>query len=228
VSDEGLRDLERLWKATGSLEDEAAFLRERVRAGRLEPAALELAARLGYAAARAALGTGASESASLEDVLRGFAACDKEGGLLVRALAVVARRALEGMRRHVPESDPDELLEAIEAWCERPDRKHVQRIEAIRPRVFACAQRCAQRMVQDHPLGTFTVAEIQAVVDVLRVVSDVGTTPFVSTSRERPARAAVDAWLRHFAVAIEGAGVPVAELVALLRERLAPRILGGR
>ena len=44
MSDQKLRDLERRWKETGSPDDEAAYLLERVRAGELSRERLELAA----------------------------------------------------------------------------------------------------------------------------------------------------------------------------------------
>lgn len=55
MSDERLRNLERRWKETGSVEDEAAFLLERVRAGDLTQERLELAAYCGLEGARAAV-----------------------------------------------------------------------------------------------------------------------------------------------------------------------------
>jgi hypothetical protein len=56
MSDVRLRELERRTAETGTVADEAAFLRERVRAGRLDRARLEAAACVGSEAARAALG----------------------------------------------------------------------------------------------------------------------------------------------------------------------------
>lgn len=53
MTDQRLRGLERRWKETGDIADEAAYLNEKARAGLLEEEWLELAARLGYAAARA-------------------------------------------------------------------------------------------------------------------------------------------------------------------------------
>ena len=47
MSDNKLRELERRWKETGSVEDEAAYLLERVRAGELTQERLELAAYCG-------------------------------------------------------------------------------------------------------------------------------------------------------------------------------------
>lgn len=56
MSDERLRELERRWKETAAVEDEALWLTERVRAGELSPDGLEAAACLGHDAARRAVG----------------------------------------------------------------------------------------------------------------------------------------------------------------------------
>ncbi len=64
MTDARLRDLERRFVATGALADEAALLAERVRAGRLAPARLRLAAALGHPAAEgAALGVAVAPAA---------------------------------------------------------------------------------------------------------------------------------------------------------------------
>jgi hypothetical protein len=52
MSDRKLRDLERRWKETGTVEDEAAYLLERVRVGDLTQERLELAAYCGHEGAR--------------------------------------------------------------------------------------------------------------------------------------------------------------------------------
>ncbi|MEZ6189585.1 MAG: hypothetical protein R3F62_31865 [Planctomycetota bacterium] len=51
MSDSRLQELRKAWKASGSVEDEAAYLRERVRGGDLTVERLALAARCGHAAA---------------------------------------------------------------------------------------------------------------------------------------------------------------------------------
>jgi hypothetical protein len=56
MSDTRLRDLERRWMETGSVQDEAVFLLERVRVGDLTRVRLELAAYCGHEAASRALG----------------------------------------------------------------------------------------------------------------------------------------------------------------------------
>ncbi|MCO5167605.1 MAG: hypothetical protein M9894_14755 [Planctomycetes bacterium] len=55
MSDGRLREAERRWRQSGSVDDEAAFLRERVRAGALPPTRLEVAAACGHPAAARAL-----------------------------------------------------------------------------------------------------------------------------------------------------------------------------
>ena len=56
MSDERLRQLDRRWRETGAIEDEAALLQERVRVGNLRRERLELAALLGSQGAQLATG----------------------------------------------------------------------------------------------------------------------------------------------------------------------------
>ena len=99
-----MRELERRWGETGASEDEAELLRERVRAGSLEPARLELAALLAHPGAVLACGLApmelppvpASEWAELErsqDVawLRELLERAGEAALLRAVAAVLAR-----------------------------------------------------------------------------------------------------------------------------------------
>jgi hypothetical protein len=62
MGDEKLRDLERRWRQTGSVGDEAAYLLERVRVGDLLPTKLELAAYCGHAGASRACNQSALRS----------------------------------------------------------------------------------------------------------------------------------------------------------------------
>ncbi len=62
MTDHRLRLLERRWKESGNARDEGAYLLERVRAGTLAARDLELAAYLGHAPAREALGASAPEA----------------------------------------------------------------------------------------------------------------------------------------------------------------------
>jgi hypothetical protein len=72
MSDAKLRELERRWKETGTVEDEAAYLLERVRVGDLSRERLELAAYCGHEGARRATGPVAHASGDLETTARGI------------------------------------------------------------------------------------------------------------------------------------------------------------
>jgi len=63
VSDQGLRDLARAWRASGADADGAAWLAARLRAGTLAGSTLETAAQLGLGAAIALLGDDAPDTA---------------------------------------------------------------------------------------------------------------------------------------------------------------------
>lgn len=56
MSDERVRAAERRWRESGAIEDEAALLRERLRAGPLAASRLRWAAACGHAAAGAVIG----------------------------------------------------------------------------------------------------------------------------------------------------------------------------
>ena len=76
MSDARLRELERRWRESGSVEDEAAYLRERVRVGDLRQDRLELAAYCGHEAA--ARISGAMGPKDLVDWVRGLRAFGRE------------------------------------------------------------------------------------------------------------------------------------------------------
>ena len=60
MADDKLRQLERRWRESSTVEDEAALLRERVRVGDLSEGRLRLAASFGQEAATAAVANQAS------------------------------------------------------------------------------------------------------------------------------------------------------------------------
>ena len=74
VSDATLKDLERRWTETGTVEDEAAWLRARVQAGQLERERLRLAAYCRHSASQAALGAeeanATGECAEIQELIR--------------------------------------------------------------------------------------------------------------------------------------------------------------
>ena len=75
MTDATLRELERRFRASGSVEDSAAaWLRARVQAGELDQGKVELAGRLGYRAARAATAKAPPEFDNLAVLTGGSAA----------------------------------------------------------------------------------------------------------------------------------------------------------
>lgn len=93
VSDAVLRELERWWRQTGSVEHEAAWLQERARAGELAPERLQLAAYLGHSAAVVAAATPPQRIQSSHDLAafaRGLEPFGREAQVRV-ALAAVER-----------------------------------------------------------------------------------------------------------------------------------------
>lgn len=118
MTDRRLRELERRWQETGNVQDEAAYLVERVRAGDLRRERLELAARWGHAGARQAVESGdpwpgarAVIDRTLPDGKRAFA-----------PLCVHMARALLGEfeARFPPDEQLTTAVETAEAWVRCP------------------------------------------------------------------------------------------------------------
>lgn len=92
MSDERLRELERRFRASGSVEDEAAWLRARVQAGELSSEKLELAAYCGWEAACAATGTMSKQVTTIDDLLtlgRGLESFSRESQTRAALAAVL-------------------------------------------------------------------------------------------------------------------------------------------
>ncbi|MBX3467761.1 MAG: hypothetical protein KF878_12830 [Planctomycetes bacterium] len=102
MSDTKLRDLERRWRETGSPDDEAAYLLERVRVGDLTQERLELAAYCGHEGARRGLGISAPPPTGAEKWIQ----C-----LTARFGAAVGLRALLLLLRRVPHNGPPALVQ---------------------------------------------------------------------------------------------------------------------
>lgn len=126
VSDAKLRELERRWRETGAVEDEAAWLRERVRVGELTRERLFLAASCGHDGARvAAEGEAPPLLRNANDLGRLFdwgmdvpvrgaaAACELVRLSGVPAVEEAARRAIQ----------------AVRVWCDCPCDRHAQEAE---------------------------------------------------------------------------------------------------
>lgn len=112
VTDSRLRDLERHWRVTGAVEDEAAWLRERLRVGELKEAQVELAAYLGHGAATALV---AVKSSTIRGLVTGLSRWESD--VIMRRVAVALLRQTDW--RQVPRARHAlRLLEAdVECRC---------------------------------------------------------------------------------------------------------------
>ena len=133
MSDQRLRELERRWRETGSVEDEAAYLRERVRVGDLTQERLELAAHCGHEGARRALGQepiapprSPSETTSW---LRSLPQAPHE--VLVRAALQAARNGVAAGDNHAKRGrfrerviEAKRAVSAVEKWLACPCLRH--------------------------------------------------------------------------------------------------------
>lgn len=127
MGDERLRALERRWRESGSTEDEAAWLAERLRTGSLLPDRLRLAAHCGHPAASLLLGM---TQPGLARRLIGFV---RGGWLLpdlrstyskvvtVRALILVVRLVARDCAAYLlPDERPVQAIQAAETWVAAP------------------------------------------------------------------------------------------------------------
>ncbi|MCW8140066.1 MAG: hypothetical protein KIT58_14300 [Planctomycetota bacterium] len=120
MSDPRLRELERRWRESRAVEDEAAYLLERVRVGELSPERLELAAHCGHEAARRA--TGASADHGRHDLEEWLSALEAWGpAVCVRAHVILALLVLPWYEAEHPTDDSQSrALEAARAWLAEP------------------------------------------------------------------------------------------------------------
>ncbi len=122
MSDAVLRDLERRWRQTRSVDDEAAYLLRRVRAGALSQARLDLAAYCGHAAF-AARGDAGPDTA--EAFVAGLAPWGRE--VCVRAGLAAFDRAFAATGPSKPGAG---CVEALGDWVECPCEAHVRAVQA--------------------------------------------------------------------------------------------------
>lgn len=115
MSDERLRTLEQRFRESGQVEDEAAWLVERIRVGGLSRAQLNLAASLGYPAARAALDR--SPEHDLGRALEAMRGAERQ--LRARVALALARFLQERLQR--PEWDAP--LDRVSEWLANPSRQ---------------------------------------------------------------------------------------------------------
>ncbi|MBX3467656.1 MAG: hypothetical protein KF878_12295 [Planctomycetes bacterium] len=115
MSDVRLRELEGRWRQTGAVEDEAAYLMERVRVGDLTQERLVLAASCGHEGALECLGWGREEVSLTRSLERALAVDER---VAARFLLEVAGGAAEASGLADP--DPLRCLRATEDWLADP------------------------------------------------------------------------------------------------------------
>jgi hypothetical protein len=123
--DERLRELERRWKQTGAVADEAACLQERLRLGELERDRLDLAAHAGYEGALLAGGAPAPDPA-LAARLRGL---ERWGHpVLVRGCLAITAAAIPQAPAGPIREACDSLQSAAESWLQEGSFETWQRV----------------------------------------------------------------------------------------------------
>lgn len=146
MSDSRVRELEATWRTSGAVEDEAAWLQERVRVGDLEQSKLELAAYCGHSgAARSATPLSLEEGEAWLEGLVGYGRI-----ATVRSLIAIAVVSLEAWTRD--ETCPIEAAHAAQDWILCPCDPH-------RAAAGLAAGRCEDLYTQ---AGSFGASEIAA------------------------------------------------------------------
>jgi len=124
VSDADLRELERRFRETGSVEDEAAWLRERVRVGQLDETRVQLAAHCGLAAAL--LATESPMPTVALDTLVTWAEVQRTAhcsSVAVRAAVASARAAIADWEQEAM-LHAMQVIHAVESWALCPCLEH--------------------------------------------------------------------------------------------------------
>lgn len=114
MSDVELRDLERRWRASGAVEDEARWHVARVRAGALEPERLALAAWTGWPGAALAVQGEPQVAATTSWVRRLFGGARPAQDPLARGLPGLADWLQSGLREAPPEAQRRAALAEVE------------------------------------------------------------------------------------------------------------------
>lgn len=129
MSDERLREAERRWKESGSVEDEARYLLERVRVGELSRELLRLAGHSGHDASRLAMELGGAPPADMglrefRDWCLALRGCGKLACVLVAAvMAEKSSTALANTRLGNADFFPDAMM-IIRNWLACPCAEH--------------------------------------------------------------------------------------------------------
>jgi len=115
VSDARLRELERRWKETGSVDDEASYLLERVRVGDLTRERLELAAYCGHQGARRAGNEHASASEPVDVLVTAGSDLVALWAELTMGQELQDVRSVTQMKPHL-----EAVMNAFKSWRQKP------------------------------------------------------------------------------------------------------------
>lgn len=216
VSDANLRALERRFRETGSVEDEAAWLRARIQAGELKRTRLELAAYCGHEAAclTAELG-GASLPSLSTSVLWCKSLPDTSAEVLGRCSVAGAFRSLEMWQRYFPrDSRPHEAVCVAESLlCGKAIDEEAD---------FSAAMAAESAAMAAHETGDDILPEVH-----YEAVQDAAYAASAAVLVILAERAPLDA-LSKAALALDYAldVVGVSVLAEAIQEELAPWALG--
>lgn len=118
LTDSRLQEFWRRWRETGSAEDEARWLQERLRVGELDPTLLEIAARCGSLAAIASVGS-RPPLAPLEvgEALARLLPAERSELILVKWQVSLSEKALAVFEREFPQDTrPRKSLATVAQW----------------------------------------------------------------------------------------------------------------
>ncbi len=174
MSDERLRELDRRWRASGTVDDEAALLAERMRAGVLTPEKLSSAALLGSRAAMLTQG----DSVLIEPWTNALA--DQE--IAVRAALLILGDLCRELALSPPPSIIEMMVEVARAWLAASTRGSV----AGWPRLVV--NNCHAQAADHHARGDVRVAHALELAEAVGLIIEsgvaVGVTELVSVLAE--------------------------------------------
>lgn len=207
MTDTRLRQRERKWKETGAVEDEAAYLLERVRVGDLEKERLELAAYCGYGAAGIAL-TGELPKAPSNPGAWLARIEALEPPLRARALIGVGRLFLSAEGESLAASRREVMEQAVESAERRIGDPGCVQEESDEPLLEALAEVAVRD--PSRPFADVSVSHSARVLRAALLVSAGrrGNAVLKSTPHRRPA------------------GIGFAEIRAAIEQQVVPLLLG--
>jgi len=221
MTDSRLQELERAWKASGSLEDGVAYLHERVRTGELSQERLRLASRCGDPAAARAVGHDCTATMSpcfrCWHEISVLASVANDGGpeVALRAAIAAGRRHQARWEQVLAEAGADAL--SAHAWISWRKREGQLLSPSWRTRVEA-----ALRLAEDRALdpGAHSKQELRSTLRELRAGGSFNLRWARLPLAMLLGQPGGDDWngLRH--------GLDYPTLFAAIRAELAPWLLG--